>query len=122
MSSVAYGNPDWAQFGEWHNEFERMRDEQVRRRRDGMKPELMKLDRTKLDYILPEDYVFTVLFMVNDKYFRSADGWIRCVRYSPDDEIMSATEVYAKYGAALLESTIEYGSTHPERPDTYTQA
>lgn len=67
-------------------------------------------ERAKLDHELPESFVILAVSSSKKVCFLSKDKWLRSWRMSPDDELLSALDVYRKYGGDTLERVCENGA------------
>jgi hypothetical protein len=94
LQSIASSQENWKQFVIWFEDFGRLVEVQ---------------DRSKLDYVLPDGLVRLALARSEKVCFLSKDGWLRSWRMSPDDELLSALEVYQRYGGDVLEDVFEKG-------------
>ncbi len=94
LQSIASSQSSWRQFGIWIDDFEKLVREQ---------------DRSKLDYVLPDDMVRLALVRSEKVCFLDMDGWLRSWRMSPDDVMLTALEVYQRFGCDVLEEIFEKG-------------
>ncbi len=95
IKTVALSKPQWQEFAAWLENWEALVDSQ---------------DRTKLDYLVPDDLVLSALARTDLVCFVSNDGVMRSRRFSPDDMSIPVAEAYRRYGGDALEETFEYGS------------
>jgi len=95
IKSVASSKPQWREFAAWLGNWDALVDTQ---------------DRAKLDYVLPDDLVLSVLERSDLLCFLSNNGVMRSWRFSPVDVSISLAEAYRRYGGDALEQAFEYGS------------
>src|SRR5260370_42716186 len=95
IKTVALSKPQWQEFAAWLENWEVLVDSQ---------------DRTKLDYLVPDDPVLSALARRALVCFVSNDGVMRSRGFSPDDMSIPVAEAYRRYGGDALEETFEYGS------------
>lgn len=86
-------NPAWSRYLAAVNDFDRLVDAQ---------------DRSTLDAEVPDDACLQVLSGSRAVYFL-ADGFVRTTKRSPDDQQLSAAEVFSRYGGSFLEDVNESG-------------
>jgi len=95
IRTVALSKPQWQEFAAWLENWEAL---------------VGSHDRTKLDYLVPDDLVLSALARTDLVCFVSNDGVMRSRRFSPDDASIPVAEAYRRYGGDALEETFEYGS------------
>lgn len=95
IKSVASSKPQWLEFAAWLEDWDALVDTQ---------------DRAKLDYVLPEDLVLSVLERSDLPCFLSNNCVMRSWRFSPIDVSISLAEAYRRYGGDVLEQAFEHGS------------
>jgi len=95
IKTVALSKPQWQEFAAWLENWDALVDSQ---------------DRTKLDYLVPDDLVLSALARTDLVCFVSNDGVMRSRRFSPDDASIPVAEAYRRYGGDALEETFEYDS------------
>jgi hypothetical protein len=95
-------NPDWHGYHSWYTNYGQL----VRRQ-----------DRQKLDSELPDDISRHILTASRAKYYLS-DGFIRTRPHGSSNAVMSAAEIYERYGGSLLEDVQEAGLVAIPQPPT----
>src|SRR5258708_15735593 len=93
IKTVALSKPQWQEFAAWLENWEALVDSQ---------------DRTKLDYLVPDDLVLSALARTDLVCFVSNDGVMRSRRFSPDDMSIPAPEAYRPYGRPALDAHLLY--------------
>src|SRR5260370_36578314 len=88
IKTVALSKPQWQEFAAWLENWEASVDSQ---------------DRTKLDYLVPDDLVLSALARTDLVCFVSNDGVMRSRRFSPHDIPMPAAAGCHRYAAARVE-------------------
>ena len=94
LIEVSFQRSEWAMVGQWYSDYNRIVNIQ---------------DRSKLDYLLPKDYVEAVLSSVPNVCYISKDGlWIRSRCHDQSDKVISFLDAYRRFGATVLEEICEY--------------
>lgn len=98
ISSIALTRADWRYIAEWMTDFTNL----VRRQ-----------DRSKLDFILPDEFVRTVLSRLTLSFYLNADNQhLRSYSINRSrEERLSAVEAYERFGGDVLEDLLEKGGT-----------
>ena len=99
--AATLASPKWQHpFGDWYVE------------KDGL---IQRQDRAKLDSILPEALVLEVAAAVGDRLsFHLKGGWLRRQPPLSEGQRLSSRDVIARFGGAVLEEVLEYGSAKVE--------
>src|SRR5260370_34128463 len=87
IKTVALSKPQWQEFAAWLENWEALVDSQ---------------DRTKLDYLVPDDLVLSALARTDLVCFVSNDGVMRSRRVSPDDISIPVAGGYPRYGGGTF--------------------
>src|SRR5260370_28314808 len=95
IKTVDLSKPKWQEFAAWLENWEALVDSQ---------------DRTKLDYLVPDDLVLSALARTDLVCFVSNDGVMRSRRFSPDDMSIPVAEAYRRYGGGALAGAFAIGS------------
>jgi hypothetical protein len=95
LRSIASSQTGWGQFVTWIDDFENL---------------VRAQDRSKLDYVLPDDMVRLALARSEKACFLDMDGWLRSRRMSPDDVLLPVLEIYQRFGGDLLEEVFDKGA------------
>src|SRR5260370_13475651 len=88
IKTVALSKPQWQEFAAWLENWEALVDSQ---------------DRTKLDYLVPDDLVLSALARTDLVCFVSNDGVMTSRRFSPGDMSIPVPEAYRRYGGHRFE-------------------
>jgi hypothetical protein len=91
--------PDWSDYLDWYHDFDRL---------------VRIQDRTKLNAEVPEEACVHVLTALHMPYYE-ADGHIRLRRHNRTDRVVTAVDIYRRFGGAYLEDVNEYGLAHIPR-------
>jgi hypothetical protein len=67
-------------------------------------------DRTKLDFVLPDNFLRAVFRKIKIKFYLGRDGWLRSRRHSFWDKTLSAVRAFERFGGDAMEEALEYGS------------
>jgi len=95
IESVASSKPQWQEFAACLENWNALVDTQ---------------ERAKLDYVLPEDVVLSVLERSELRCFLSHNRVMRSWQFSPVDASISLADAYRRYGGNALEEAFECGS------------
>lgn len=87
-------NPKWEKYLKWHDEFSMIVNDQ---------------DRAKLDEVLPEDFIKSVLENIPIHLFIS-HGYLRTRCLDEADEQISILNAYERFGGSYIDEVLEAGS------------
>src|SRR5260370_37397657 len=106
IKTVALSKPQWQEFAAWLENWEALVDSQ---------------DRTKLDYLVPDDLVLSALARTDLVCFVSNVGVMRSRRFFPHGMSIPGPEAYRRDAGDIFVAAFRYRSFSAERRLLYSR-